>query len=135
MTQEHKIDIRKLKSGTMLLIETEKAIYEIKVLNGRRLSVEIQGGNRFLRWTKATLNGSFGERNGSGEKELKKGCIHWGEGIDLSYEVNSVTNSVTTSTVITGKVTADDKSWSYDVWEDTKPDISQSVHEARSRLR
>ena len=128
------IDIRKLKKDTTLLIETDKAVYEIRILNGKRLSVEIQGGKRFLTWTKATLNGAFGSKNGSGEKELRRGHIFWGEGIDLSYELNGATHSMVTAPVISGQVTAPDKSWKYDVW-DAETDISGAVAEARSRLR
>jgi hypothetical protein len=126
------IDITKMQRNTVILIETVNAVYEIKVTGPKSCTIEIQGGKRFVRPTKAILNGSF-EDSDAHEKELQKGMINWAESMDISYKINKITHSISTADVLSARIYAPDGSWNYEVWDDAHPDISGAVQEAKAR--
>ncbi len=111
------IDIRKLKKGDEILLETEEFVYLIKMINPSIKSVQIEGGRLFKRKQKAKIHGSYTQE---GEAKMMSGYIMFGEKLELSYKRDNIHNTVCLSPVISGKITGksvDDTLWYYEVWE------------------
>ena len=117
---KNSIDISKLKRNSKILMETEDTVYEITVSAPKSCSVTVNGGIRFLRPTKAKINGSI-KKGSSGKKtKLKDNHIEKGKSVQFSYKDKDSSNSVITSPVKSATVYAPDNSWHYDAIEKDK---------------
>lgn len=93
------IDITKLKRNTKILVETKNTIYEIKVVGPKSGTVLVQGGIKFIRETRAKVEG-----------EIKKN-----EGIIFVDKKRD--DTFLSSRVLSATIYAPDDSWQYDAIE------------------
>jgi len=110
------IDIRKLKKGDEILLETEEFVYLIKMISPSIKSVQIEGGRLFKRKQRAKIHGSYTQE---GEAQMMSGCIMFGEKLELSYKKGNIHNTVCLAPIVSGKIIGinnEGDSWYYEVW-------------------
>lgn len=109
------IDIRKLKVGTTLLLETEKEIYEFKVTNPDANEVEVTGTIFYnMGYTKSIPGVLVGCTDGG--PLVKSNEIQLNKKIHLEYIVKKKKNSLTTANVISGKMFSPDGTLNIELW-------------------
>lgn len=124
------IDLQKLQDGTILLIETVNAVYEIEIQKysglGKARNAVISGGTSFVHPTNCELLGSFRtdiqDIQVLVEPDLSRyaGMIKKGLCIEIRYlsapraKKHSI---IATAPVVSCMITAPDKSWHYEMWE------------------
>lgn len=114
-----KIEISKLKKDNVLLIETEKSVYEITVVDPKG-TCRLVGGKDFLEETEVLLIGSTGY----------KGYLVCGECIEFAYTKNNSLAHVTTSKIVSGSISgisAEGQPWTYEVWEGSADEKDSST--------
>lgn len=110
-----KIDVKKLKKNSIILLETEATIFEITVRAPTKRSVTIHGGTKFVYKT---------------EGELVNGIIKRGESISIVYkDKKSVELKFKSSKVVSAKVYGPNKKWSYDAIEKKQKNIKAKKNE------
>ena len=123
------VDITKLKPNTIILLETENAVYEITVINkskSRLGEVMIQGGSTVTKETQAALICSHW-LDGKG----KKRWIGKGMSIEFVYKDDKgELKRLETTAVKSARLYGPDTSWSLEVWEEVKNE-SASTSEAK----
>lgn len=95
------IDTTKLKRNTNIIVETKDTVFEIKVTVPKSSSIIVSGGLRFIKPTKAKI----------------QGLIKKGSPILFLYNKNVNFKS---SIVLSATIYASDNSWHYDVIEKDK---------------
>jgi len=113
------IDIHKLMVGTNILIQTQDdTVYEFIIINPKKALVYVSGGKLFPGGIEATVISSYWED----DYDHRKLCIiQKGLCIELKVpngNMKSGHHYVSTTSVVSAKITAPDQSWSLEVWED-----------------
>ena len=101
-------------------METEDTVYEITVVGPKTCSVVVNGGIRFLKPTKAKIEGSIKEGGKSGKFKIKPNVIEKENSIRFSYKDKDSEHSIITSAVKSATIYASDNSWHYDAIEKDK---------------
>ena len=118
-TQYAPIDIHKLEVGTNLLIQTQDdTVYEVIVISPQEASVYIAGGKLFQRGIEATIISSYWEDDYDNRQPhiIQKGlCI---EVKVPNQKIKSGWHYVSTTPVVSAKITAANESWELEVWEE-----------------
>jgi hypothetical protein len=134
---EKNIDIVKLKKDTKILVETKECIFDIQIITPKKGLITITGGRRFTSPIKATLVGVYGRRKAEDEdKLLASKQIEKNIGIEIQYnDKDDIPTDFITSPVLSAKVY--NTNWGYEMWDTAEKDkqLSQSVEEAKARLR
>ena len=131
------IDLRKLRTGNKILLETKECVFEIEVINPENGFVNISGGKRFIIPTVATILGSYGfTEDDATERLVKELCIDKNYGVQIHYtDKEDISCDIITSVVVSAKISGD--GWSYEVWEndEKKKILNQAIDEAIARNR
>ena len=83
------IEIKKLKRNTKILLETEETVFEIVVTGPKSCSVEVTGGSKFLRPTKAKIKGPIKKKAFSSSKTtglMHEDKIQKGHCVEFQYK-------------------------------------------------
>ena len=99
------IDITTIENGTQLLIETKNAIYDVLVIDSSTGEVEISGGYKITKPTKAVLFGSsWGTKKYP--KEIRKNMT-----VNFFYGEQKLTTAKVINVIIFEK----NEGWYYDM--------------------
>ena len=110
-----KIDVKKLKRNSTILLETEETIFEITVTAPSKGGVVIHGGTKFVYKT---------------EGSLVRGTIKRGESISIVYkDKDSVELKFKSSKVVSAKIYGPNKKWNYDAIEKKQKNIKAKKNE------
>lgn len=96
------IDIKKLEKNSKILVETESGVYEIIVSSQKTGTVEVSGGEAFLRPVKAKIQDS------------KIGKF---KQIVFFYKEKNQPKEVRTAKVLSARIYGADGSWHFDAIE------------------
>jgi len=134
---EQNIQLKKLKKGNRILLETKECVFDIEILSPEKAVIMISGGRRFLKPTEAVIIGVFGRRKVDdldsllAEKEIEKNI-----GIEIQYhDKDNITSDFVTSPVVSAKIYGE--TWGFEMWDanERNAKLEQSLEEARGRLR
>ena len=99
-----KINIKKLKKNSRIILETRETVFEIVIVNPRTSMVEIHGGMTFIRPTEAQIRDEI--------KRDKK--------INFLYNFGGVEETFISSEVVSATIYGPGDAWHYDAIEKRK---------------
>lgn len=110
------VDVTQVPVGTVILLETTMAVYEIRVLLPVMALLEIIGTDQIFNASEGVheVQLQHSAYDAAGEITIP----HWiGKGLRMSLKRGR--SVIMTSAVASARVTSPDGAWSYELWENT----------------